>query len=36
MEAARHVGRRDHLEQCVVVAQPPGAEALAEVGVEVN
>ena len=36
MEAAGDVGRRDHLHQRLVVAQAPGAEGLADIGVEIN
>ena len=36
VEAAGDVGAGDDVEQGVVVAQPPDAEALAEVGVEVD
>jgi hypothetical protein len=36
VEPARDVGAGDHLEQGVVVGQRPGAEALPEVGVEVD
>ena len=36
VEAARHVGAGDEAEQRLVVTQPPDAEALPEVGVEVD
>ena len=36
VESARDVGAGDHAEHRVVVAEPPHAEALAEVGVEVD
>ena len=36
VEAARDVGARDHAEHGLVVAEHPGAERLAEVGVEVD
>ena len=36
METARHVGAGDDAEHGVVVAQAPDAEALAQVGVEVD
>ena len=36
METAGHVGAGDYAEHGVVVAEPPNAEALAQVGVEVD
>ena len=36
VEAAGDVGRGDQVEQRVVVAEPPDAESLAEVSVEVH
>ena len=36
MESAGDVGGRQHVEQCVVVAHRPCAEALAEVGDEID
>ncbi|MDQ0388959.1 hypothetical protein J2S54_005779 [Streptomyces sp. DSM 42143] len=36
VEAARHVGADDDREQALVIGEPPAAEALAEIGVEVD
>ena len=36
VEPAGHIGAADHFQQGGVVAQPPHAEALAEVGVQVD
>jgi hypothetical protein len=36
VEAARDIRRGHHGKQGVVVAEPPGAEAFAEVGVQIN
>jgi hypothetical protein len=36
METARHVRARDDPEHGLVIAEPPDAEALAQVGVEID
>lgn len=36
VKATRHIGRGDHTEQCIIVAESPATEGLAEVGIEVD